>query len=75
MRDKMLGRWAVRLAVTIGAGSLALGASAAAASASTSHFVQDAYASVPGAVSVATVRHVAAAGPEPIYVTEDFSWG
>jgi hypothetical protein len=76
MRDNMLGRWLVRLAVTIGAGSVALGASAAAAHAG----VDAAHASYyTGTFSTVTVQHVSVqhvvdTGTEPVYVTEDWSW-
>lgn len=73
MREKMLGRWMVRLAVTIGAGSVALGLSGAA-------YAQDVsfgsgLASLSSSSTVVGVAQVAAAQPEHIYITEDFVWG
>ncbi|WP_433210963.1 hypothetical protein ACQP00_49550 [Dactylosporangium sp. CS-047395] len=68
MRDKTLGRWIVRLAVTIGVGSMALGLSAAAANADDSSAFGR---SRPGLVGTA---QLSSAAPEHIFVTEDFSW-
>jgi hypothetical protein len=69
MREKTLGRWMVRLAVTVGAGSLALGLSAVAAQADTSS-----YARFTNQMSSVGSAQVSPAQGQ-IFVAEDFSWG
>nr|BFE65000.1 hypothetical protein GCM10020063_095260 [Dactylosporangium thailandense] len=69
MREKTLGRWIVRLAVTVGAGSLALGLSAAAAHADTSQYAR--FNAHP--TTLVGVAQLSPA-PEPIFFTEDFTW-
>jgi hypothetical protein len=69
MREKTLGRWIFRLAVTIGAGSMALGLSTAAASADVTASGQ--FHALAGKVGTA---QLASAAPEQIFVTEDFTW-
>ncbi|GAA3293963.1 hypothetical protein GCM10020218_071860 [Dactylosporangium vinaceum] len=69
MREKTLGRWIVRLAVTIGFGSVALGLSAAAASADPITIVR--FHPLPGSVSAPAVTN---AGSAQVFVTEDFAW-
>ncbi|MFB9184344.1 hypothetical protein ACFFX1_39980 [Dactylosporangium sucinum] len=74
MRDKMLGRWMFRLAVTIGAGSVALGLPAAAAHAD--DLRNSGRVAIPGAVQiVGTPIVVRPVSPGDIAVTEDFGWG
>ncbi|MEU7868017.1 hypothetical protein [Dactylosporangium sp. NPDC049140] len=68
MRDKTLGRWIMRLVVTLGAGSLALGLSTAAAHADASTFGR----TNPRPSLIGTAQ-LAPAG-EQIFVTEDFTW-
>lgn len=68
MRDKTLGRWIVRLAVTVGAGSLVLGLSAAAAHADASTL-----GLTTSRITMVGTAHLTPA-PEPIFVTEDFTW-
>jgi hypothetical protein len=65
MRDNKFGRWAVRLAVTIGAGAVALGVTSAAANASDLSY----RAGIVGAVQPVVSEL------KPIYVTEDYGWG
>ncbi|WP_433080846.1 hypothetical protein ACQP1P_44355 [Dactylosporangium sp. CA-052675] len=69
MRDKTLGRWIVRLAVTVGAGSLALGLSTVAAHADESTYAR--FSAHP-----TTLVGAARLSPaqEQIFVTEDYSW-
>ncbi|WP_426508140.1 hypothetical protein ACPPVO_57295 [Dactylosporangium sp. McL0621] len=72
MRDKTLGRWILRLAVTIGAGAVVLGVGTVAANAGTSMSGRAAVLS-----TTITVTHQAdapAPAGEPMYVTEDWSW-
>ncbi|MEV4514620.1 hypothetical protein AB0K00_37375 [Dactylosporangium sp. NPDC049525] len=66
MREKTLGLWMVRLAVTIGAGAVALGLSPAVAQASHS-FEARGLTSLSGSVQI-----VGAA--DSLRVTEDFDW-
>jgi hypothetical protein len=67
MREKTLGLWMVRLAVTIGAGAVALGLSPAAAQAS--HSVESrSFTSLPGSVQIVGSTN------KQLYVTEDFDW-
>ncbi|WP_432980404.1 hypothetical protein [Dactylosporangium sp. CA-233914] len=71
MRDNKLGRWMVRLAVTAGVGVVALGISSTAAQASD-------YArgvTVSQARSLTYIGDAQSVQADPIYVTEDFSWG
>ena len=70
MRDKMLGRWMVRLAVTAGVGMLALGLTPVAVQASglPQRTLQ---------ISPAKTLTPAADAPvasDPVYVTEDYTW-
>jgi hypothetical protein len=74
MRETTLGLWMVRLAITIGAGAVALGLSAAAAQASVGSHVSG-LASMPGSVQMVGSAVAVAAQPEPIRITEDFDWG
>jgi hypothetical protein len=69
MREKTLGRWIFRLAVTIGAGSMALGLSTAAASADVTTYARFHVLSP----SVGTAQLTSAA-PEQIFHTEDYTW-
>ncbi|WP_432831972.1 hypothetical protein [Dactylosporangium sp. CA-092794] len=73
MRDKMLGRWMVRLAVTAGVGAFALGVSSIAAHASdlSQRAVQ---ASQARALTLIGSAQLAKAAPDQIYVTEDYAW-
>jgi hypothetical protein len=67
MRDTTLGRWMVRLAVTVGAGAVALGMSTAAAQASSTH-------SEGSTVKLASVIDAAQLDIDRIRVTEDWGW-
>ncbi|MFI5913502.1 hypothetical protein [Dactylosporangium sp. NPDC051541] len=69
MREKTLGRWIVRLAVTIGAGSLVLGLGTVAANADTSTI--GLIRKLPAA---ATHVQQNTASSEQIFFTEDYSW-
>lgn len=73
MRDKMLGRWMLRLAVMTGAGAAALGVPAVAAYAGA--VSQDGLSAVPGAVKIVDVTSLVKAQSDTINVTEDFVWG
>ncbi|MEV8511105.1 hypothetical protein [Dactylosporangium sp. NPDC051484] len=75
MRDLTLGRWIVRLAVIIGAGSAALGLSTAAAHAgviSKDRVIAQRILSVPEPFN-AGVSQVTSP-PSGVYVTEDYGW-
>jgi hypothetical protein len=74
MREKALGLWMVRLAVTIGAGAVALGLSPVAAQASTGTDIRG-LTSVSGAVQQVSTTHATKMQAEPIFVTEDIDWG
>jgi hypothetical protein len=67
MRDTTLGRWMVRLAVTVGAGAVALGMSTAMAHASSTH-------SEGSAVKLVGVIGAAQFDVDRIHVTEDWGW-
>lgn len=69
MRETTLGRWMVRLAVTVGAGVVALGMSAAAAHASD---VNNGAASVQ-LVGIAHAVQASASGLQ-LNATEGFDW-
>lgn len=69
MREKTLGRWIVRLAVTIGTGSLVLGLGTVAANAGTSTFGRA------GVLSPRATVTQADAPADHIFVTEDYAWG
>lgn len=72
MRDKMLGRWTARWAVTLGFGVVALGVGLAAA-----HSV-DLLQHAPNALHANTLTvddgRMVIAGPQQTYITEDFGW-
>jgi serine acetyltransferase len=74
MRETTLGLWMVRLAVTIGAGAMALGLSTVSAQASVGSHASG-FASLPGSVQMVSSVDAVKAQPEPIFVTEDFDWG
>ena len=74
MREKALGLWMVRLAVTIGAGAAALGLSTAVAHASVGSHASG-LSSLTGSVQMVSSADALRAQPEPILVTEDFDWG
>ncbi|GAA4248753.1 hypothetical protein [Dactylosporangium darangshiense] len=69
MREKTLGRWIMRLAVTIGVGTAALGLSATVAQA-------DVALSAPRyqAVIADVTQTAARAVTPPVYVVQDWDW-
>ena len=67
MRDTTLGRWMARVAVTVGAGALALGMSAAVAQAS------EAVSEALSVKLVGVVRPVQV-DADPLLVTETWDW-
>ncbi|MET7417871.1 hypothetical protein [Dactylosporangium sp. NPDC005555] len=69
MRETTLGRWMVRLAVTVGMGALALGVSAAVAHAD----VVAAGAASVRLTSFAQNLQPSVAGPQ-LFATEGFDW-
>ncbi|MER7001717.1 hypothetical protein ABT297_01505 [Dactylosporangium sp. NPDC000555] len=75
MRDLTLGRWIVRLAVIIGAGSAALGLSTAAAHAgviSNDRVIATRIVSVADALNTGVSQ--VTSPPSGIFVTEDYGW-
>jgi hypothetical protein len=74
MRDNMFGRWVVRLAVTFGAGAVALGAASVAANASDLQY-RAGVVSQSGAASLISVVSPSVSAGESVYITEDFGWG
>jgi len=74
MRETTLGLWMARLAITIGAGAVALGLSTVAAQASVSSHASG-LAARPGSVQLVGSAVAVSAQPAPIRVTDDFDWG
>jgi hypothetical protein len=73
MRETTLGRWMVRLAVTVGVGAVVLGVSAATAQASDVRSTSG-LASL-SAVKAVSVAHALETRTQPtLRVTEDFDW-
>ncbi|MET7393701.1 hypothetical protein KZZ52_56560 [Dactylosporangium sp. AC04546] len=73
MRDKMLGRWMVRLAVTMGTGAVALGLSGTTAQADI--VSGSGLSAVPGAVTVVGVPAAPRPAPtEGMAVIMDWGW-
>ncbi|MFG2038149.1 hypothetical protein [Dactylosporangium sp. NPDC048998] len=71
MRDRTLGRWIVRLAVTIGAGTVALGLSGAAAHANV--VSQSRFVAVPISLGVTKAPSITPV-TERVFVKEDYGW-
>ncbi|GAA0717850.1 hypothetical protein Drose_34270 [Dactylosporangium roseum] len=70
MRDKMLGRWMFRLAVTMGVSTAALGVSALSAHAADVSPAR--FTAIPGAVKI--IGGTPIGQQDHLYVTEDYSW-
>ncbi|GAA2629958.1 hypothetical protein GCM10010399_72320 [Dactylosporangium fulvum] len=70
MRDKMLGRWVFRLAVTMGVSVAALGVSALSAQAADASSAR--FTSVSGVVTI--IGGTPIGQQDHLFVTEDYSW-